>query len=304
MPEIVVVTNASSGTAQDENVLEKLDGIIRDRGLDARIDICEEGGDLSKIARRAVEEGTRLVVAAGGDGTINAVASEVIGSETTLGVLPLGTLNHFARDLGIPDELEKAVDILVEGRTMQIDVAEVNGKIFLNNSSLGLYPSIVKKREEQQERLGQSKWVAFVWALLIVLGRYPYHRIRLDADGRKIDATTPLVFIGNNVYCFDGLDIGKRDRLDAGTLSLYIMHDVGPFALLWMMIRALFGALASAERFEAVETNSVEIATSRSSIKVATDGEVTTMNPPLTYTIRPGALTVMAPVVAPPDDTA
>ena len=295
MPEIVIVTNASSGTAKDKDVLKELDEIIRRRKLDARVDLVKEGSDLPKKARAAIEEGCRLVVAAGGDGTINAVASEVIGSEATLGVLPLGTLNHFARDLGIPDELEKAVDILVDGRMAEIDVGEVNGKVFLNNSSIGLYPSIVKEREDHQERLGSSKWVALVWAFLTVIGRYKYLRVRMDADGKKIDTKTPLVFVGNNEYCFDGLDMGKRDRLDEGTLSLYIMHDVGPFALLWMMIRAIFGALASADRFQALHTNDVEIATG-GAIKVSTDGEVNEMKSPLCYRIRPKALRVMVPV--------
>jgi YegS/Rv2252/BmrU family lipid kinase len=289
-----VITNASSGTAKDKDVLEELDRIFKRRQLDVRIDVVKEGSDLSKMARAAIDEGCRLVVAGGGDGTINAVASEVIGSEATLGVLPLGTLNHFARDLGIPDELEKAVDTLVDGRVTEIDVAEVNGKIFLNNSSIGLYPSIVKERENQQERLGSSKWVALVWALLTVLGRYKYHRVRMDADGTKIDTRTPLVFVGNNVYDFDGLDMGKRERLDEGTLSLYIMHDVGPSALLWMMIRAIFGALASADRFQALRTNEVQIETGKQT-KVSTDGEVTTMESPLCYRIRPRALRVMAP---------
>lgn len=296
MPEIVVITNASSGTAEDKDVLRELDEIIRSRKLDARVDLCEKGEDLPKMARKAVEEGTRIVVAGGGDGTINAVASEVIGSRSTLGVLPLGTLNHFARDLGIPDELDKAVDVLVQGHERQIDVGEVNGKIFLNNSSLGLYPSIVTKREERQEQLGQSKWVAFMWALLTVLGRYPFHHVRMEVEGRKIDTRTPLVFIGNNIYNFDGLKMGTRERLDEGTLSLYIMHEVGRLALLWMMIRALFGALASADRFEARTATEIEITTHRPRVKVATDGEVNEVETPLSYRIRPSELRVMAPI--------
>ena len=144
--------------------------------------------------------------------------------------------------------------------------------------------------------------MAFLWAFLTVIGRYPYHHVRMTVEGKKIDTKTPLVFVGNNIYKFDGLKMGTRERLDEGTLSLYIMHDVGRLALLWMMIRALFGALASAEKFEALTATEIEIATSRSHVKVATDGEVNEMPPPLCYRIRPGELKVMMPASRPEDD--
>src|SRR5205085_4914339 len=126
----------------------------------ARVQIVtpDRDNDIRAITRRAIADGVETIVAAGGDGTINAVAAEVADSGRTLGVLPLGTLNHFAKDLGIPLDLERAVQVITRGRVAPVDVAEVNGRVFVNNSSLGIYPHIVSMRRHQQERLARGKW--------------------------------------------------------------------------------------------------------------------------------------------------
>ena len=143
------------------------------RNQRVNISLARNGEEVVELARRAAQSDSRIIVAGGGDGTINAVASAVINTDKTFGVLPLGTLNHFAKDLHIPLDLEDAVRTVLAGHTTQVDVGEVNERIFLNNSSLGLYPRLVHEREKKQQ-LGSRKWTAFFWAGVAVLRRYPF----------------------------------------------------------------------------------------------------------------------------------
>ena len=233
-------------------------------------------------------------MAAGGDGTVNAVATEVIASNKTLGVLPLGTLNHFARDLGIPLDLQAAAHTLVAGHTTEVDVGEVNNRVFLNNSSLGLYPMIVREREKRQ-RLGFRKWPAFVWATIQALRRYPFLDVRLRVEDEFVDRTTPFVFIGNNEYTMESFNIGLRDRLDSGVLSVYIADRVGRWRLIGLAVRALVGRLRDHKDFLALRSNEVRIQTRRKRLRVAFDGEIGVMASPLEYRIRQRALRVIVP---------
>jgi len=238
-------------------------------------------------------------VAGGGDGTINAVASKMVDSGVPFGVLPMGTLNHFAKDLGIPLELESAVRNLAEGRPRAVDVGEVNDRIFLNNSGLGLYPDMVHDREKQQRRLGRGKWLAALWAGVAALRRFPFLSMRLIVDGQRLARRTPFVFIGNNVYTMEGLSIGERERLDGGVLSLHVAQHPTRLGLLRFAIGALLGRLGDERDFDIVQAAEMEIETRRRQLRVATDGEVTTMDAPLRYRIRPGALQVLVPAAEP-----
>ena len=176
-----------------------------------------------------------------------------------------------------------------------MDVGEVNGRIFLNNSSLGLYPSIVRHREKQQERLGRGKWPAFIWATLTVLRRYPFMTVRLSTDQVEMLRRTPFIFVGNNEYEMESFNVGARSCLDAGHLSLYTAQRTGRLGLLRFAIRALFGGLRDEDDFDALCTKEVFVETRRRRLRVATDGEVTVMNTPLHYRVRPGALRVLVP---------
>lgn len=303
MPDqLIVIINASAGSDDDNKVAAKLTEMFRSSGVEARITLAASGEELIATARRAVEERPRAIVAGGGDGTISAVASTLVGTEIALGVLPLGTLNHFAKDLHIPLELEQATRNIIAGHVIEIDVGEVNERIFINNSSLGLYPRLVHRRERQQEELGRGKWPAFVWAALTVLRRYPFLSVRLSADGKDIVRRTPLIFIGNNQYEMEGLNIGKRARLNAGQLSLFMPHHTGRLGLLRLGLQALFGKLREARDFDALCASEIQIETRHQRLRVATDGEVSWMDAPLRYRILPGALHVIVPEDPKPED--
>lgn len=292
---MAIILNLSSGPDTEDDVRRDLEKLLREHNIDAKILPAHSGAQIEQMARQAIDEGCERLVAAGGDGTVNAVASLVAGTDMILGVLPMGTLNHFARDLGIAPDLEKAVKTLGEGKICRIDAGEVNGKLFINNSSLGLYPSIVRHREQQQERLGRSKWLALAWASLVMFGRYPYLHVRLVVDGKDFTTSTPLVFIGNNDYELRGFDIGRRAKLDDGKLAIYIPHKVGRFGMIRLTIRALMGRLREADEFNAMEAREVVIETRRKKLRVALDGEVIPMHSPLRYRICQKALNVIVP---------
>ncbi len=294
---IAVIINGSAGKGHDDELTSHLRHKFAARGIDARVTLAQSGDEMIGAARAALDGGMAIVVAGGGDGTINAVASVMAGTGVAFGVLPLGTLNHFARDAGIPLGLDEAIATVVDGRRRNVDVGEVNERIFLNNSSLGLYPDIVRDREKQQQRLGRNKWVAALWATLGALRRYPFLslRLRLGEGEDDLARRTPFVFIGNNEYTMAGLSIGARSALDGGKLSLYVAQRPGRLGLVRLGWRALTGRLAQEKDFDVLLADAMQIDSRHKRIRVATDGEVTIMTTPLRYRIRPGALSVIVP---------
>ena len=187
-----------------------------------------------------------------------------------------------------------------DGRAGRVDVGEVNGRIFVNNSGLGLYPDIVRDRERQQKRLGRGKWPAFVWATLSALRRYPFLVVALVVDGKEVVRKTPFVFIGNNEYRMEGFAIGERSGMEDGLLSLYVAQRPGRWRLLQLALRALTGRLRQARDFDAIVATDIVVQSKRKRLRVATDGEVTVMTPPLHYRVRPASLIVMRPRTASP----
>jgi diacylglycerol kinase family enzyme len=290
-----IILNASSGTDDKNGLEQRLAEFFAARDVPAQILIADSGADIPGLARRALEETDGPIVAGGGDGTVNAVASALVDSGRTFGVLPLGTLNHFAKDLGLPLELDEAAEVLVDGLPVPVDVGEVNGRIFLNNSSLGLYPAIVHKRERLQERLQYGKWPAFVRAALSALSRYPFVEARIQVEGREIVRRSPFIFIGNNRYHIEGFDIGGRSRLDSGWLWLYAIHETGRLGLFRFAFHALRRSLREQRDFDCLCATHIRIHARRRWLRVATDGEVGFMELPLHYRIRPGALRVLVP---------
>ncbi|HEY6146544.1 MAG TPA: diacylglycerol kinase family protein [Thermoanaerobaculia bacterium] len=294
MRKVTVVLNPASGSAGEEDLPGRVAAIFRDLGIEAAIERLGDR-DIAEVIERAVREGACAVVAGGGDGTVNAVASAMVGKQVPLGVLPLGTLNHFAKDLGIPLGLADAAATVAEGAIRSVDVGEVNGRYFLNNSSIGLYPRVVRGRQGEQ-RLGRSKWVALAWAVLAVLRRFPTASVRLIAEeGRTIRQRTPLVFIGNNPYEMRGLELGSRPSLETGKLAVYVLHHEGARSLLRMGLEAIIGRLRQGADFDFLLTDAVRIDIRQEHLDVATDGEVSWLTAPLMYRSHPGALRVLAP---------
>jgi diacylglycerol kinase family enzyme len=295
--KVMVIVNAAAGAGARAGTEAQLAQAFEAAGAEARIWFAGDGPELAALAERAAHGDAEHVVAGGGDGTINAVATAIIDSGKTLGVLPLGTMNHFAKDLGIPLDLDAAVGTVVAGHATRVDVGDVNGRVFLNNSSLGLYPRVIQARRRQQ-RLGWHKWPAYLWAAIGVLRRYPFLDVRLSVGGTEVGGRTPFVFVGNNAYDMERFTVGSRACLDGGTLSLYTTSHAGRLGLISLALRALLGGLRQDRDFLACSATDVWVGTRRTRLRVALDGEVTIMEPPLHYRIRPGALRVLVPVPA------
>jgi len=289
-----ILINAGAGGQFDENLRARLSEIFRAAGAKADIVVAATAYEIGEIAEAAAQENYEMIVAGGGDGTVSLVASALIGSGKVLGVLPLGTLNHFAKDLRIPIDLEEAAQNLVSGSPVQVDVGEVNGQFFLNNSTLGLYPTLVREREKQQ-RLGWGKWPAFVWAAISALRRYPFVSVRVSVEDKLVTTKAPFVFVGNNNYVMERLNIGTRERLDTGELSLYMTKRTGRMGLVRLALRALLGRLRNEKDFMAMSAREFNIAMKSSRVRVAIDGEVNILKAPLEYRIKPRALTVIVP---------
>lgn len=293
--ECLVVLNDVAGTKKsDPDTASKIETGLQEQGIHPEIRTSNSGSDIEPLVFDALSRNVRVIVAGGGDGTVSTIAGQLLESDTVLGVIPLGTLNHFARDLAIPLDLDAAVAVLAGGRETLVDVGEVNGHTFINNSSIGLYPLAVRMREENQKR-GAGKWFAFAKAIVAVFGRYPLMYVRMTVDGRDLTLRTPIVFVGNNHYELEGLEMSKRQRLDEGILSICVTRSVGRFGLLGLMVRALFGRLRNARDFSVYEGQTLTIETHRRKVRVATDGEVSTMTSPLQYRSRAKALRVIVP---------
>ncbi|HKU62171.1 MAG TPA: diacylglycerol kinase family protein [Gemmatimonadales bacterium] len=294
--------NAGSGRGVAAETARHIETVLAAGGRPSRITLARHGRDIRPGAERAVKQGTAGLIAAGGDGTVNTLAGVAVGAGVPLGVLPQGTLNHFAKDLGIPTDLDGALGVILAGQTTRVDVGEVSGRIFVNNSSLGVYPRIVRLRERYGAR-GPAKWVAALWATLAVLRRHPFAAVRLVVNGEPLLRRTPFVFVGNNEYRMEGLRAGTRDALDRGVLAVYVMNASGRRSLAWLGFQILLGRTERLRELDTFLLDEATIELKHSTVGVALDGEVAELRPPLVYRSRPGALQVFAPPArqSPPD---
>ncbi|QNN64599.1 diacylglycerol kinase family lipid kinase [Sphingomonas rhizophila] len=265
-------------------------------GIEGPVELID-GDQLAARARAAVDHGAALVIAAGGDGSQSAVAGALAGTGCALGILPLGTLNHLARDLAIPSDLDEAAAVIASGHRRRIDLAEMNGKIFVNNSAIGLYPLMVLDRISQQVRLGRSKRLAMMVASARTLWRFHDQRLRLTVNnGEQELLDTPLLFVGNNDYRLALPAAGRRQTLDDGRLCVMVMRRKGVLGLLAAMARALVGLTRPDDMVRLDNVRELRVESVQSRVTVSVDGETCALDWPLTYRILPGALTVIAPI--------
>jgi diacylglycerol kinase family enzyme len=292
---IPVILNATAGKGYRSAEAAALEQLFRDAGTQARVTPARSGSEIRTLARRAAEEHPPVIVAAGGDGTMNCIASVLVGTDISLGVLPLGTLNHFARDLGIPLGLEEAVGIVAARRTVKVDVGEVNDRTFLNNSSIGIYPDIVIEREALR-RQGYRKWTAFAVATARIVRNYRGLVVKITVDQATETARTPFLLVGNNEYQADGIHLGARSRLDGGRLSAYLAPRVHARELPKLLAWAFSGRARRNHIFESFLAPELRVETpKRRRLRVALDGEVVLMRTPLHFLARPLALRVIVP---------
>jgi diacylglycerol kinase family enzyme len=293
---VPLLLNRDGGAlARDPDLADHVSNALRAAGLNVELELLS-GDDCARRCKAVAERGDELLIVGGGDGTISAAASALAGTPTRLGILPLGTLNHFARDLKIPTDLEEAARLLASGSDRYVDIGEMNDLVFINNSAVGLYPLMVLDRDLQQKRLGRSKRAAMIVASLRTLGRFNHHRLTLtinDEQTGRVD--TPLLFVGNNDYRIDIGAPGQREKLDGGQLCVFVMRKKTRLGFLAASLRAFFGRSRADDMVRLDGVERLGVSAPRPQLAVSLDGEVVRVAPPLEYRIRKKALRVIAP---------
>lgn len=288
-----IIFNKQSGSA-DHATQQRVVELFKNAKITPQIHFCGGEESLEALVQQSVAAGAKIIVAAGGDGTISAIVNEILKYKNIcLGVLPMGTFNNFAKTLGIPLEIDQAVKTLIQANTIQIDVGEVNGHVFINNSGIGVYPSIVRHREWLQ-RKGASKRLALFFAVLRALFYCPFLHLDFILDGHKLSRKTPLVFIGNNEYSLTGAEMGTREHLNKRKLSLFITHNLNHLRFLGLCIALFLSRKDGLTTLDSINIDQFTILSRKRRIRVSLDGEVIKLETPLQYRILPKALRVIS----------
>lgn len=302
--QVEVVVNCGAGSVESDAGDEERRLVVEafaPLGVEPRVAVVV-GGAVPSAVRAAVDRGADVVAVAGGDGTIGSAAGIVAEAGIVLGVLPRGTFNHFAGDLGIPSDLADAARIVVEGRTAAVDLAEVNDRAFVNNSSIGLYPVMVDVREDVRSRRSWGKVRAAPVAAWRVLHRFPIRRLSIHVDGERWNVRSPFVFVGNNRYEVGLKGVGARTRMAEGVLCCYVARASSRLGFVRMALAAVVRGAAATPALESASSPEVTVDAHGHRLLVAVDGEVETIRSPLRYRVRSGALRVRVPEGALPLD--
>ncbi len=293
---VPVLVNAGGGTARaaGERLRERVEAAFAGAGVGIALELLS-GHEITRRARYLA--GAPTVVVGGGDGTLGSAAGVLAGTETALGILPLGTRNHLAGELGIPADLAAAARLIGERPLRRIDLARVNGRAFVNNACVGFYPAMIRFRDVGGVPEGaRLKKLAAIPAALSALKRLRHHRLRLQVHGSDREVVTPMLFVGNNHYRLERGHVGERAALDDGQLSVFAIRGRHRVALLGFAARVLLGRADSERDFVTVaDTPELLVAGRSRAVAVAIDGEVVRLAMPLRFTVEPRALTVVAP---------
>jgi YegS/Rv2252/BmrU family lipid kinase len=288
MKKVCVVYNLGSGGSKTD--IEHIRTLFDSSAIEL---ICIKlHKEFAKEVRQAKTNGAQVLIAAGGDGTVNAVAQCAVDNDMPLGVLPAGTLNHFAKDLGLPSNLQQAADVIAQGKTQKVDYGTVNDRVFVNNSSIGMYPSTVLEREVLQPKIG--KWPAAFIVMLKALFKLSTTHLTFETQHEKKVIKTPLAFIGNNEYELETVGFANRTQLTGGTLFLYVIRANRTGAILRLIFVAFFGKRIKKGDYRQT-ASSLTIQSRKPVLDLAVDGEVVSLQPPLRYKIYPAALQVYVP---------
>jgi len=289
MTKLLVIYNQKAGGID----LQLLQNTFAKNGL--RADYMPITSRALKSTLAALRDDPKAtIVAAGGDGTINSVASHIIGGACKLGIIPAGTLNHFARALAIPQDVTQAVSTIATGRTTKVDTGSVNSHIFVNNASIGFYPRSLRFREEYQQKIG--KWPAAALGLAHAVLHPRKYAVEITTDGSVRSLRTPFVFVGNNEYQRSGPGLGERNSLHGGMLALYVVKATRPLGIINALLHTFLTKKRRTRDFAIHSTRSATIHTRRhAQLRVACDGESFLLRTPLRFTAHPAALTVIVP---------
>lgn len=304
---LYIVLNAGSGHSDTETTRRAIAEVLNAAGRAHEILRVEDPKKIDEVARQAVDkarENDGIVVAAGGDGTLNAVAQATLGSGCQFGVIPQGTFNYFGRTHGISSDAAEAARGLLTARVQPVQVGLVNDRVFLVNASLGLYPQLLKDREEQKERHGRSRLVAAWAALVTIFRQYRPMLVKLEHGGRTHELQTLTLFVGNNRLQLEQVGLDEAESVEQGKLAAIVLRPVPTLTLLWLALQGAMGNLARARGVEHFASSSLTVTPSFRRIrrlKVATDGEIEWMTAPIEFRVAPEPLLLLKPIAAVPE---
>ena len=304
---LFVVMNAASGHNDADEERQIMADVFDKAGRKFEFLKIGNPSQIKEVCERAVRlaaEQRGVVVAAGGDGTINAVAGAVLGTCCPFGVLPQGTFNYFGRVHGIPQETRAAADALLGASVSPVQVGQVNGQIFLVNASLGLYPQLLEDREAWKQQLGRSRLVAFLSGLSTLVKARGQLNLEIEQAGQRAFVRTPTLFVGNNHLQLTRVGIDERQAaaVNRGELAGIALRPIGTLALFGLLARGLLGRLGEADNIDSFSFRKLTVSPrGRKRVKVATDGEVTWMKTPLVFQVAADPLLLLVPA---PEDRA
>ena len=301
--DICILLNAGSGQRDAKSKPENILAAFTALGATCTLKRMEKGALIEAETREALAQGFKTIVAAGGDGTICAIASVLKGSEVVMGILPLGTFNYFARSLGLPMEMEAAAKVIVAAQTRPLRIARINDSIFLNNASLGAYPAILETREGIYKRWGRTRIAAY-WAVIKTLATVrPPLRLRLTVDGQTRLVRSPLVFVVNNAYQLTQLHVVGADHIEDGKLVVFIAPDAGRIEMIRMAVVIALGRGLPERKFEVLSGADILIENIGRPVghhlTIARDGERERMAGPYRLQVVENALHLLVPAATP-----
>ena len=253
--------------------------------------------DLRSRTQQTVAQAPGAIVVAGGDGTVNTVAAACVEAKRPLGLVPAGTFNYVSRNLGVPTEVSQAVSVIVNGWVRQVDIGEINGRIFLNNAGIGLYAQMLERREQDKRRFGRRRMVAFFSGMRCLLSSHPLYAVELVADGETARHLTTTLFFGCNALQLADFNVSAAECLRHQKLAVLLLKLHSRWEVTVAACAALMGRLDEAYTTQAFCASTVRVQTRRRALKVAIDGEIVLLRSPLDVTLHPGALQVFAPAV-------
>jgi diacylglycerol kinase family enzyme len=291
---MIIILNRGAGRHQDETQAQ-IEKFFQSRGIAARLVVAGHGGEIARLAAEAARSDAEVIVAAGGDGTIDGIASALAGTRKIFGVLPLGTFNLFAKRLNIPLDLEAALRTAVNGRVAEINVGEVNGRVFLSRSSVGLYPLALRHREEMFRRFGRSRFIALLSGATALARWGNIMTIRLRTESAEHFFRSRFVFICNNPEELHYFNLPGRECIGADKFAVHVPNPLNPAGILRLGVRMLTGQAQQSRDFEMFCSREMFLEIEPSRVPVSLDGEVEIMQSPLHYRLRLGALHMRVP---------
>jgi diacylglycerol kinase family enzyme len=295
---VTVLMNANSGSEDKSAARNAIDTVLRAKGRDVELLLARHPRDLPMLAQKAADTRPGILVAAGGDGTLNAVASVAYARGLPFAVIPLGTFNYFARDLGIPVDTVSAAHVIAEGYVRWMPVGQVNGKLFLINASIGLYRRLIEHRELHKKRFGRHRLVAMLSGLVTMLREHKPYRLRLEIDGQPIALSTLTVFFGRNALQLEQLGLDEALCVARGEMALLALREVDRIELLGLALRGALARLETADNLRqycALHVHVERLDGRFRRIGVALDGELVECTLPLVIEVVPDALQVIVP---------